>query len=258
MGPQNSHIFREYEMVSLYFTATILSENKTTDRVSYHSDPDHRSCKDIGPPPAPVALFVCRESRELALKRYCLAFGGTKHWHCPSPAHRDLGDEDWERCRHGEKRIWVDFERDTLVAACVTASDGFWQHVDRAPLSLMAQFAPVETRMLRRVAVGGFWTESWRYPGKSFIRLKSHYQTRPVPGFVWSIYNSQLWKFPNLKELVVYYSWEETDEEQSPASWTVEEARGLVVDRLNEARSRQQEWISTLPVITLVKDLKSL
>lgn len=60
-------------MISSYFTATILSRNATLDRTSYYSDPDQRSCRDTGLPPAPIALLVCLGSRELALERYCPA-----------------------------------------------------------------------------------------------------------------------------------------------------------------------------------------
>ena len=59
------------------------------------------------------------------------------------------------------------------------------------------------------------------------------------PGIVWSKYNSELWRFPNLNELFIYYTWEETEGGQFGVSWRVEEARELVVGKLNEARSRQ-------------------
>ncbi|KAG9238969.1 hypothetical protein BJ875DRAFT_275596 [Amylocarpus encephaloides] len=61
-------------------------------------------------PAGPVILFVNRESREVAMKRYKLAFAG---WHNPGMSDSFL--VDWKRHGFGEPRIWVDFDRDIFA-----------------------------------------------------------------------------------------------------------------------------------------------
>ncbi|KUJ09612.1 uncharacterized protein LY89DRAFT_274078 [Mollisia scopiformis] len=63
-------------------------------------------------PMAPVALYICRESRTMALARYALGFGAIQK-HSDSP-HR-LGDSRWEEHGMIEKTTWVDWERDTIM-----------------------------------------------------------------------------------------------------------------------------------------------
>jgi hypothetical protein len=64
------------------------------------------------PPPGPVALHVCRQSRDIALERYELAFGGKLSTTCLG--NKNVTDE-WIAGGHGSPRIWVDFKRDVFV-----------------------------------------------------------------------------------------------------------------------------------------------
>lgn len=60
-------------------------------------------------PAGPIALHVCSESREIALKRYELAFGGTAY----CTGHIGFAEE-WRERGLGQKRVWVGFMRDTI------------------------------------------------------------------------------------------------------------------------------------------------
>jgi hypothetical protein len=65
VSPQSPNLHRPLEMVSIYSTATILPEDSTSDQRSYRTDPDLRSCPELGTPPAPIAMSVFCGSRDL-------------------------------------------------------------------------------------------------------------------------------------------------------------------------------------------------
>jgi hypothetical protein len=113
----------------------------------------------------PVQLYVCHESRALALKRYQRAFGGI--YLIPSSRlNRELWDsrgiadhQEWHRRKLWEKRIWVDFERDVIFVDTLKR-----EHLSQNfrlslidPLLLMKKYAKEETRKIGRLAVGGRW-----------------------------------------------------------------------------------------------------
>lgn len=123
---------------------------------------------------------------------------------------------------------------------------------------MIAEYAQAKCQTLQRVAVGGFWTDAKRYPGLSFTRLRSHYQARPVPAFIWAICVSEIWRFPNLKELVLYYDWEETGGEHEQIAWSMDEAKDLLLSKLNEFRRLFRKWTTELPTVTFIRDLESL
>jgi hypothetical protein len=107
-----------------------------------------------------MALYVCHESRDWAMRRYKLAFGGTDISLTPKPgpgwyqSGTSDGKEKWYRNRMGEK-TWVDFEND------IFALSGFWQHewyryiLGLGTLQLLEEFCPKEFNQIRRLIFRG-------------------------------------------------------------------------------------------------------
>ena len=118
------------------------------------------------PPPGPAALYVCRESRRVALRRYELAFGGTN-----LVPHDEMFVAEWENGGYARKRTWVDFERDVIFVAGADLS------VDNMPMRIgipamvvglerLVFYAKEEVSKIRNLAVGGMWADvqTWQ-PG---------------------------------------------------------------------------------------------
>ncbi|KAE9373555.1 hypothetical protein N431DRAFT_231139 [Stipitochalara longipes BDJ] len=113
----------------------------------------------------PVQLYVCRESRALALKRYERAFSGVlmqptvREINCDWEQRRQVDHQTWNRRKLWEKRIWVDFKSDIIFIDTLKrgpASRNFrLRPVD--PLVLMRLYAKDEIKRIRRLAVGGRW-----------------------------------------------------------------------------------------------------
>jgi hypothetical protein len=113
---------------------------------------------------SPTTLYICQESRALALQRYKRAFGRVTldaplSFFCN--ACYELGDTSaWDNAVIGQPKIWVDFETDVIVV------DSLWEPKDvyypnltfpeRAPfssLSLLRIFAREESKNIRRLVV---------------------------------------------------------------------------------------------------------
>jgi hypothetical protein len=157
---------------------------------------------------SPAALYVCQESRALALQRYKRAFGRVTldtsyRWFC-SPSY-ELGDTSaFDDAVIGQPTIWVDFERDVIVV------DSLWQPKDTpnsyskfpertrfSPLSLIRIFAKEESKSIRRLGVAARQLKStpplpeWRARemGKEIIEVlrgrifKTHYKREWFLGF---------------------------------------------------------------------------
>jgi len=129
---------------------------------------------DIGtlagrPPRGPVQLYVCRESRAVALKRYQRAFAGIPLRPNRSEVDHSLKEglqvdrQTWNRRKLWEKRIWVDFDRDVIFIDTLRRgmeSRNFrMRPVD--PLVLMRLYAKEEIKKITRLAVGGRWVMHW-------------------------------------------------------------------------------------------------
>lgn len=175
---------RFQETVAVSFTCTALPaldscsdnsrESKTPDEVfQAHSDYVQKKQKksDMGTMAlgrislGPVQLYVCRESRALALKRYQRAFGGV-YLILSGRLNREMWDsrgiadhQEWHRRKLWEKRIWVDFEHDVIFVDTLKREDLSRSFRSRLidPLVLMKKYAKEETSKIGRLAVGGRW-----------------------------------------------------------------------------------------------------
>lgn len=93
------------------FTATLGIEEATCQQettaycegITYRCTCAHRL------PPGPVALYVCRESRDNALERYQRAFGGET-----CVLNDFFASQNWIGKGYGKGKIWVDFKRDVF------------------------------------------------------------------------------------------------------------------------------------------------
>jgi hypothetical protein len=155
------------ELVGFFFTAT---EDLVAIRPSYIAMEMTGSTFHPSPawsrpyPPGPVALRVCRESREVALKHYERAFG---------PVNLKIGEEakfSESAVGSGEKKIWVDFKRD-LIAVLYhdNRSPTYLSMKPNHPLYLVTVYAKGEMKKIRRLAVSECW-----YPASHPARQVHH------------------------------------------------------------------------------------
>lgn len=137
----------------------------------------------------PVQLFVCRESRALALKRYERAFAGVA---------RGGGFPE----RLSEKRIWVDFERDTIFVDNLDRGFLTRDHksgrIDRAhPLTQMRFSVVEDMKRIKKLAIGGACR---RLPGHELGKLGPilpHFLLES--DYIWSAW--LLWDLKSSREL---------------------------------------------------------
>jgi hypothetical protein len=119
----------------------------------------------------PAALFVCRESRQLALQRYQPAFSSTSsvtvevHNAFFSPPYpgpwtiRKLEDTRRWNDRKLGKSIWVNFEQDIVVVDTVKRmgeDNPYYLFVPlHYPLGMIRTFAAEDGQKIKRLAIGG-------------------------------------------------------------------------------------------------------
>lgn len=194
-----------YASVSVYYTATVILEGETLLSTSYHSHrtkPSNIGCQTSRPPPGPAVIYVCRESRRVVLKRYTLAFGKTNTWIYPPNL-----DEDWERSQLGKPRVWVDFERDTISLACITALTPHrkWGHLAGCLVNKIGKRSPSEASLIRSLAVGGHWSRSPAGQGGHipFLYLRTHIDRGLGDNLRMVFQRMKLNKFHSLQEFTV-------------------------------------------------------
>lgn len=73
-----------------------------------HSQLTVRFERETRRPTPPILLQICRDSRDLAMEHYQLAFGGRHN------SANQAFDQAYEESRLGQKKIWVDFTRDMI------------------------------------------------------------------------------------------------------------------------------------------------
>jgi hypothetical protein len=108
-------------------------------------------------PPGPIALHVCRESREIALARYELAFGGKRLSDHPDYRVSDL----WEQKKLGEAKVWVDFEGDVIHFANVKN------------LNTLTLVASEETRKVQNLVINTVWEKGAFFQKGAFPSLRN-------------------------------------------------------------------------------------
>jgi hypothetical protein len=103
---------------------------------------------------APPALFICRESRTEALKRYVPAFPSVTVAmpsdfvpHEGYPLRWNECEAPWEIYEVGQGRIWVDFESDVIVVDAINTFD---------PLGIISIFALEESTKISKLCVGAY------------------------------------------------------------------------------------------------------
>ncbi|KAH8676439.1 hypothetical protein BGZ60DRAFT_428962 [Tricladium varicosporioides] len=101
-------------------------------------------------PLGPSLLYVCSESREVALQYYALEFGGM-HW---MDGNRQF-KERWERYELGEKKIWVDFKRDVVFLEFIHIFN--IQNFMQILSYFMKDGNGGSLGRIRRLGIGGAW-----------------------------------------------------------------------------------------------------
>ncbi|KAF4635274.1 hypothetical protein G7Y89_g2826 [Cudoniella acicularis] len=117
----------------------------------------------------PPALYVCSESREVAIRKgYVLAFKG-------SDRHLEGEDKEyWERNFLGDKGVWVDFERDMIMLDVSLEPDPHPRCESLRPLRLLKSYARRDTKRVKRLALGGhIGTALKAMKGKRIVTMSS-------------------------------------------------------------------------------------
>ena len=206
-------------------------------------------------PRVPVALHVCRESRAIALEHYSLAFAGTNSL-SQDPDLTAL----FNSSGLGEKKIWVDWERDTIF---VLKGDDFivdMGGIDSGPnyLDVLARYAKDDTAKTQRLVIVGHWM----IPNP---RRSASDQNRKLSQTL----IESLKLFTGLRELVIYHTdvafddfasiTEEGYEGRRLAAIVKTEADEVqkeVVSDLTTARAKDKTWTNDLPRIRVSRDLQ--
>lgn len=213
------------------------------------------------PPPGPATLHINRESRAIALQHYSLAFGGLNL----RPADDDEFSAEWEEKGYGQKKIWVDFERDLIVVE----EHGMTQHRVNSdpqhPLHLLTRFAPEEVKKIRRLGVSERWQATSPIPDRAAAIAVRWFHSESAGHCLLKT----LKHFVKLKELEVYeigelwlkqrywrdlYQTMQTLETnfllENMDAW-----KAQLVEVLEKERDEDEEWKHEMPRITVRKGL---
>jgi hypothetical protein len=201
----------------------------------------------------------------VALKRYTLAFGGTNTWIDPLNP-----DEEWERNHLRKPNIWVDFERDTILLACITAimPHRKWGHLTGCLVNKIGKKCPYEARKIRRLAIGGHWSRIPNGQGGHipFLYLETHIDRGLNNNLRMVFRRMRLEKFESLREFTICDAWDQTGVcinypmpgWDMSVSWDEKLAGDLVVQELGVASSQQNDGGKSLPRVRVVRDLEQL
>jgi hypothetical protein len=169
----------------------------------------------------PTTLYICHESRALALQRYKPAFGrvqlDAKYDFFCNDCY-ELGDNSaWDKAIFREPKIWVDFEQDAIVV------DSYWERkvehypnvrfpeqAPFSPLSLIKIFAEEESKNIRRLGVAARYSTQM---GNDVInvllgrRFRSPIPVDALPYLIHHIHQyfrkERLLGFDNLEEIML-------------------------------------------------------
>jgi len=207
------------------------------------------------PPRGPVALRVCRESREVALRHYQLAFAGT----ILKPGNHRF-DGEWLERGFGEKRIWVDFKRDSVCVYAASRRTSYntvsldgrerWEDADRLIIELFTRHAPDETKNICHLAVVGPW-DKLALVMDSFHGLQppGNVAEPPPGGDLQTALESTLKDFQNLEELSVYYNSYGQHQKKD-----LDGVRNEITDWYAHFAERDDNSATRLPVLRVLAD----
>jgi hypothetical protein len=222
---------------SFSFTATILDPS---DRLKFLSDSyewDAAHPPNKAPPPGPIALRVCHQSRAIALSRYQLAFGAVD-MNRRDRSSLTLGGLDhgpsYEFVVVGEPRIWIDFKRDEILNDS-SACGGMRYN----PIATLTFCAKEEVKKIRRLSLGGRWAAMVK---------PSH------PRRFCSLFRG-LQSFEALEELIIYDGSLilKPKAPESLQEWK-EKMQTDIRKELQRVRSSTAAWTAELPLIKIFCD----
>ena len=233
-----SEVFRDY--------ASFVAPDPTTLNVDLGNDANYheRYAKVLATRPwsvrnsrGPVALEVCSESRDWAMKRYKLVFAGTDM----GLESKDI--EQWDRKGFGEKRIWVDFERDTIFVDAMWRVRKYSKYAPLNPLGLLRKYAPAESKEIQKLALGTSWASGL---GGSEIMEALHGSQIPKGDDI----PSWFWGFENVKELLVddHFKGSHHVSESSLLSF-LEDEETVSEEILEVMREDCPEWTAEVKVV---------
>lgn len=192
----------------------------------------------------PVALEVCRESREVALKRYELAFAGE------NLALEPNDKKEWDKKGLGEKRIWVDFERDIIFVEAIWRPRKYSKCAQLNPLGLLRRYAPEDSNKIQRLAIGATW--NWPYGGAVMAALRGRGVAVGGDAPSWQRRPEWFWGFDHVVELFVDDLFK--DQDQLKDGLLEEElVAEKIEERMREWRKQCPEWTAEVPRVKVIR-----
>jgi hypothetical protein len=221
-----------------------------------------------GDPSIPAALFVCHESRQLALGKYERAFGRVvvdvdnaflvrqdRTIEIRMLEHSRL----WNERSFGKKRSWVNFEQDIVVVEIVSRNKGSSKSYIHVPsidqLGMIRSFAAEEGRKIRKLAIEGRQTFSsenrvedlmWGPLREVVLALQggNGYLTSGFPR------HEYLLGFNSLDDIFL----DSMFKGDMYGSLELDRARTEILNMLEVARSQSPGLISKVPNVTVLKE----
>ncbi|KAF8852449.1 hypothetical protein BDZ45DRAFT_110758 [Acephala macrosclerotiorum] len=200
--------------------------------------------KSLGPTSlGPVHLYICWESRAVALRRYELAFTEAEDLEQGKQrlrSRQDVALKDWDSRNSWQKGIWVDFERDIVLLDLLRQR----RHDIHIPVRTMTTlwffkiYARREVQKIRRFAIGGNWLCEKAIWGEFYKTLT---QPGPNPNCIRA--------FKNLRELLVDDSFRIYKAKAVTREATMSTGERIGVNAIGErevVKDKVQGWIGSL------------
>jgi hypothetical protein len=198
----------------------------------------------------PVALEVCRESREVAMKRYELAFAGTNR------ALEPTEEQEWNKKGFSEKRIWVDFERDIIFIDAIWRDRKYSKCAPHNPLGLLRRYAREDAKKIRRLALGTSLNFGWG-GGQLIHNLRGSHIPMGGGAPVWQRRWEWFWGLDSVVELFVddHFKSQGEQHESGYLNGAKEEEwiAKAIAERMREGRKGCPEWIAEVPLVKVVR-----
>lgn len=215
-------------LTSVSFTHTILPSSTAIKSRRGQMLREHP--RDAKVPRGPSELYTCSESREVAKRRYQLAFAGKLidssiegKWDRGGFGRKMLWLDNF-----GEKRTWVDFKTDVLFLDLV---DGWSHRYEQHPLALLHDYATEEVSKIRRLGLGD--------RGNNSLSIPTHIKS-----------------FGGLKLL---YVWDDFEDAETPSRFEDKEAfQQRMLRVLREGKRQDKDWQGELPEVKVLRGADSL